>query len=276
VLGRLGASALALGASSLLAAAVLALAAPAQGSRAADLSLLVTFSTDGTITVTLPDGTPVGAASGPPTVIPAGYYTLVLTGPGGCAALPYFELEGPGENIVGNMSEGQVTNLISNAYFQPNSTYTWRNGDANPPVAYTFATSGDVEGAPAAASSAPSSSPAGGVTSNTDAVGSGSGGRGSGVAFRGTLVATVNSAGRATLAYRGRSVATLSAGRYTIALTDRSRSEGFVLARRGHAPIRLAGGGAVGTRSASLDLAPGQWSFASSLRGAKTYFVVAP
>jgi hypothetical protein len=234
----------------------------------------VTFSTDGTITVTLPDGTPVGSASGPPTVIPAGYYTLELTGPGGCAALPYFELQGPGENIVGNMSEGQVTNVIYNAYFQPNSTYTWRDGDANPPVAYTFATSGAVEGAPAAAASPGSTAGAsGGVTSNTDAVGAG--GANPAAPFRGRLIATVSGAGRLTLAYRGRSVATLRAGRYTIAVTDRSKSDGFILERRGHAPIRLAGAGTVEARSASLDLAPGQWSFAPRPGGTKTYFLVA-
>ena len=119
------------------ATAVLAgvlLAAPTAGARqTANLSLNVTFFTNGQITMALPDGTPVGTTSGAPTMIPAGYYALMMNGPGGCTSLPHFILKGPGENVVDNLTEGEVTNFQYNAYFLPNSTYTWRN-DANPGV----------------------------------------------------------------------------------------------------------------------------------------------
>jgi hypothetical protein len=58
------------------AGVVLVLAPAANAGRHATLSLTVTFTANGVVTVTLPDGTPVGSTGGAPTVIPAGYYTL--------------------------------------------------------------------------------------------------------------------------------------------------------------------------------------------------------
>lgn len=69
-------------------AGMLAFAPGAVGARAATPSLDVTFFPNGTITVTLPDGTPVGSTTGAPTVIPAGFYTVQMTGPGGCSSYP--------------------------------------------------------------------------------------------------------------------------------------------------------------------------------------------
>ncbi len=112
---------------------------------AANLQLNVTFSATGQITLTLPDGTPVGVTSGTPTVIPAGFYTMNLIGPGGCSTLPYFDLRGPGNNILDNMDQGEEANKTDNATFLPNSTYTWRD-DQNPSVVYTFVTDSEVLG----------------------------------------------------------------------------------------------------------------------------------
>jgi len=98
----------------------LVLAPSAVSRTAANPALTVHFSLTGTITVTLPDGTPVGVTSGSRTVIPAGYYTVNLIGPGGCANIPYFELNGPGESIVNNLTEGELDNDNVNAFFQPN------------------------------------------------------------------------------------------------------------------------------------------------------------
>ena len=114
-----------------------------QARRAADLSLTVSFSASGAVTVTLPDGTPVGSTSGAPTVIPAGYYTLNLFGPGECINLPLFELAGPGVNIQDDMLGGEVERNTLFATFLPNTTYTWHT-DRNALVVHTFRTSSDV------------------------------------------------------------------------------------------------------------------------------------
>src|SRR5512146_3091351 len=93
----------------LAAGALLATALPgvAPAARAANFSLYVSFFANGTITVTTPEGAPVGTTAGTPSVSPAGYYSLVFSGPGGCMILPNFHLNGPGVNLVSNMTEAQ-------------------------------------------------------------------------------------------------------------------------------------------------------------------------
>src|SRR5438128_3676834 len=91
-----------------LVAGLLALAPAAQARRADSLSLIVNFTPSGVVTVTLPGGASVGTTSGSPTVIPAGFYTVVLHGPGECINLPLFELKGPGVDIQDDMLGGEV------------------------------------------------------------------------------------------------------------------------------------------------------------------------
>ena len=125
---------------------------------AADLSLTVNFSASGTVTVTLPDGTPVGSTGGAATVIPAGFYTLNLFGPGECINLPLFELAGPGVNIQDDMLGGEVERNALYATFLPNTTYTWHT-DRNALVVHSFRTSSDVAGTGSATRRPPRRSP---------------------------------------------------------------------------------------------------------------------
>ena len=87
--------------------------------------------------MTLPNGTPVGTASGSPTLVPAGYYSLLLAGPGGCTLTPYFVLKGPGVAVTDNMAQGEDEFTEHDVNFLPNSTYTWHNSET-PRVVYTF------------------------------------------------------------------------------------------------------------------------------------------
>ncbi len=263
-------------ASLLVAASLGALALGlAPGAQAANLSLDVTFSTGGGIAVTLPDGSPVGASTGAPTVIPAGYYTLFLTGPGGCTNVPYFTLRGPGVNIADNLESGEVTNDSYSADFQPNSTYTWTNQASS--TVYTFQTNSNVLGSPTsqpstgyAVNTAGNSS----TSSSSDYLGSASAGKKAGGPLRGTLSAAVSAAGKLSLVFKGKTVTTLPAGRYAVALTDKSARSGFVLGLAKHAPLTLASKGPVGKRTVTVDLSPGQWFYAPRALGTKTYFVV--
>jgi hypothetical protein len=247
--------------------ALLALAPVAGGRATANPALQVHFSLTGSITVTLPDGTPVGVTSGSPTVIPAGYYTVLLFGPGGCANIPYFELNGPGESIANNLTEGELDNDTVNAFLQPNSTYTWRNR-AVPGTVYTFVTSSQVLGSP------PAHAGPGGLTasnhttvSSTDFVGSAI------LPLRGTLEVAVSRAGKLSLAYDGKSVSSLKAGRYTLAVADASATSGFMLQKKGHVAKAITGPKFVGKQSvARFELTAGKWIFAPS--GGKQSFTV--
>ena len=84
-----------------------------------------------------PDGTSVGTPSGAPSVIPAGYYTVLITGPMGLpSGLPYFHLSGPAVDLLSNLNEGGVESDTEHVTLQPSSLYTWTD-DALPGVACT-------------------------------------------------------------------------------------------------------------------------------------------
>jgi len=94
------------------------------------------------------------------------------------------------------------------------------------------------------------------------------------VTFQGSLSATVSPAGKLTVTFRGRSVTTLKAGRYTVTVTDRSAKSGFALQEIRQPAIAITGAGFVGKRSRSIDLTSGQWFFYPTFIGKKTYFSV--
>ena len=237
-----------------LVASLLALAPASQAHRAAaGPSLSVTFTPAGVITVTLPDGTPVGSTSGTPTLIPAGYYTLLFYGPGECINLPLFELKGPGVNINDDMLGGETDVHTLYANFAPNTTYTWHS-DRNASVVYSFRTSSTVAASQSSTSTtSTTSSSSSAKPTSEDITGSDI------VPFRGTLTAGVTSGGKLTLVFKGKPVTALKAGRYTIAVTDKSPKSGFVLAKIAHKPMTVTGAAFVGRHSASVRLTTGKW-----------------
>lgn len=250
-----------------LAVALLALAPVAHGRGAATPTLRVTFTPSGTITVALPDGTPVGTTSGAPTTIPAGYYTLLFFGPGECINLPLFELRGPGVDINDDMLGGETDTHTLYATFLPNTTYTWHS-DRNSAVVYSFRASSDVVAAqPGTATTSTSGTTVKVKPASQDIVGSAV------LPFRGTLAAAVNPTGQLTLAFKGKSVTSLKAGRYTIAVSDRSSTNGFVVQKLRHAAVNVTGLSFVGRHSVSLMLTAGKWLVMPRL-GRTTYAIV--
>ena len=245
------------------------LLAPTAGARqAANLSLNVNFFTNDTITVSLPDGTPVGTLSGAPTMIPAGYYAVMLNGPGGCTALPHFILKGPGESITDNLTEGEVTNFQYNAYFLPNSTYTWRN-DANPNVVYTFATTSDVLGSPP-----PAPAGAKGISATSHGTAQSQDVMGSGLAVaRGTLAGGVSASGALSLTFNGKAAKTLQAGKYMVKVTDASKADGFMFVK-GKRTLTLTGAAFVGKHTGTVTLTAGKWSLVPVAGGKATALTV--
>lgn len=228
----------------------------AQGRVAASPVLDVNFSTNGTITLTLPDGTAVGTTSGSPTTISAGYYSVVELGPGGCTSMPHFSLKGPGVSLFDNLDEGEVQTVSWNEYLAPNSTYTWSN-DAFPTVIHTFVTNSTIVGtAPAVLPSGLSASDHT-TASSSSLVGSNI------VPFRGTLTGAVSVAGKVTLELKGKPVTSLEAGRYKISVTDKSKTSGLMLRRNTSGMITITGILFVGKHSQTVQLTAGHWSLVS-------------
>jgi hypothetical protein len=231
----------------------LAVIAPlAQARTTANPILRVNFQLDGTMTVTLADGTPVGTKSGSPTVIPAGYYTVLLFGPGGCANVPYFTLKGPGENIVDNMDGGELSTNQYNAYFQPNATYSWHS-DVDTTTNYTFSTNSSVVGtAPATVGPGGLSASNHGTAQSTNPLGS------KVVTFQGTLNAAVSSAGKVTLTFKGKGVTALNAGSYTVKVLDSSAKNGLMFEKIKRV-LTVSGLKFTGQHTGKVNLTAGKW-----------------
>lgn len=236
----------------LVAAALVALAPTAQARTAANPVLRVNFQLDGSVTVTDGNGAPVGARTGTPTVIPAGYYTVLLFGPGGCANVPYFTLKGPGENIVDNMDGGELSTNQYNAYFQPNATYTWHS-DIDTTAVYTFTTNGSVVGAPPAVVG-----PKGLSSTNHGTAQSVNPLAGNAATLQGTLNAVVSPSGKVTLTFDGKRVSTLKAGAYKIAVNDASASSGLMLQKIKRV-VTVTGLKFKGAHTGKVNLTAGKW-----------------
>ena len=250
-------------------AVALALGAAVGSARAAQANpaIEVVFTTGGSVAASLPDGTALGATTGSAPVIPAGYYAVDLSGPGGCILQPLFDLEGPGVSVISDMAGGEATVQVFNVYLRPNSTYSWRTDNVNPGTVWTFATSTNVVGAasgsPTYASSASVSAPGGsasGHASSENAIGSAL------VTpapppYRGTLSGSVSAAGRVALAFRGKAVASLAAGRYTLAVLDRSSRSLVLETASRRAVLRIGAGPAGAQQAATVTLSAGTWLF---------------
>ena len=231
---------------------LLVVAPSAMGRSTANPVLRVNYQLDGTMTVTLADGTPVGTRTGAPTVIPAGYYTVLMFGPGGCANIPYFTLKGPGENIVDNMDGGELSMNQYNAYFVPNSTYTWHS-DVDTTAVFAFATNGTVLGAPP-----PVPGPKG-ISSDNHGTAQSENPLGSQVLpFRGTITASVSTSGKVTLSFNGKGISGLKAGSYKIAVTDQSTSNGLLL-QKIKRTVSVTGLKFVGRHTGKVNLTTGRW-----------------
>jgi hypothetical protein len=235
-----------------LVAGLVVLAPTAQARTTANPVLRVNFQFDGSVTVTDANGTPVGTRAGAPSVIPAGYYSVLLFGPGGCANVPYFTLKGPGETIVDNMDGGELSTNQYNAYFQPNATYTWHS-DVDTTIVYTFATNGTVLGAPPpVVGSKGLSSSDHGTAQSVNPFG------GNAAAFQGILNASVSPSGKVSLTYKGKSVSTLKAGSYKLAVDDSSSSNGLMLQKIKRV-LTVTGLEFVGKHTGKVNLTAGKW-----------------
>jgi len=253
-------------------AAALVLGAGAAKARMADYELWVVFHDNDTITLVNADGTPVASGA----AIPAGWYTLHFQNDT-LVVGPNFDLRGPGVSLQENMFNGESPVETHRVDFLPGSTYTWRDLE-QPGTTFTFSTS-----AGASASGGSSAGPVSGGSSSSsantpssvsqDIVGSRI------LPFRGTLTGGVSSAGKLSLLFKGKAVASLQEGRYTASVTDESAKAGFILELLGRigsvaSSITVTKLPFVGRQQANLSLRKGQWVYVPSGGGKKTYFVV--
>ena len=246
----------------------------ASSKRAADSPTLdVVFNSNNTVTVALPNGTPVGTSSGAPTTIPPGTYNISIADPTFVSDI-LWDMSGPSVKLVTSCSYGEEPAESWVETFAPNSTYTWQDDNRAPPV-FTFVTSstpasgGSSPQAPLT-STTPISSGSNGKTKSTDVVGSQSGTS----TLRGTIAVTVSAAGKITFKFGGKAVTTLKSGKYTFKVADQSKKAGFNVQQVDNAAHTVTTVPFKGTKSRTITLAKGQWFVYGTFLGHKTYFLV--
>jgi plastocyanin len=221
---------------------------------------------DATIGLTFDDGSAVGNQAGVPPTIPPGTYTIRAVDD---ALSHNFHLYGPGVDVMTTI--GGTASPTWTVTFQPGGQYRFVCDDHADFMYGLFNTSGGAGGNNATSSTGSSS--AGSSSTGSSSAGSSSGssvsaagkaaGSGSS-ALAGSLAGQVGTAGKLTLSSGGRAVAKLKAGKYKVTVADKASGRSFVLQRSGGAATTVSGIAFVGTRSVTLTLTAGKWTFYSS------------
>jgi hypothetical protein len=214
-----------------------------------------------------------------------GSYQVQVSTPGSYSGAPVtcngqsvdqigFQLTGPGVNATTSEQNGDGQTAVLGPFtLSANSTYTATDTYVPGPTTITFSTNGTSVSAPAGSSGTTSTTSSGGCSVLGGSSGCSSGTK-STVVKRGSLAGGVSTSGKLSLTFKGKAVTTLLAGDYTVVVRDKSHKAGFVLKGTRHNADTVTAVGFVGTKTATVDLTTGQWSFAPKSGGTKTYFYV--
>jgi hypothetical protein len=269
-------------AGALAAAAVLLPSALARPVDSVLPTLYVNYSMNCTFTITGDNGARVSA-------IAPGTYQVFITTPmvfadvdltgvfdmTACKSFTQFSLTGPGVNVQTTLQDGDEDKELDKATFQPSSTYL--AVDNNQPNVARFSFTTTATGSAGAVASPTTNSTSGKGETQSSLIGSTSSSKSSSTAslpFVGALVASVSSAGKPKLMFKGKAVTSLKAGRYTVMVSDQSPKGGFIVQGVKQGADTVTGVAFVGKRTATLTLRAGQWFFYPTFVGAKTYFIV--
>ncbi len=252
----------------LVIALVLSAALLAGGARAAAPTVTFVVMADGTLAVES-GGQTVNAAS-PILTLPAGAYQVVITDEASDVDDPVHMLEvsGPGVALSTDLQGGDDKTELYSETFAPQASYVFRDADIPALRAVTFQTSATSVAPTTTMTAAPS--PSTGRTSNDGVVGAAAK-----RLLRGTLHATVRVSGAVALTTKaGLPAGRLVAGRYLVQLDDLDRSAGARLVSPTARVTQLSGAGFTGSRSVTIALVAGRWSYMSAPGGAVRHFTV--
>jgi hypothetical protein len=258
------------------ALAALAIGAGGAGATATALpTLYVTYDTSCNFKITTDSGAAAGSA------VPYGSYQVLINtifpfaagGEAACTNIE-FQLTGPGVSLSTDLTLGDASSEYDTETFQANASY--RAVDNNHPS--TGITVFSTSNTPVSAVTAPSGSTTGSGSSTKTGTGGGNtsalGTTIKSAPFEGTLNGLVSAAGVLSLTDKGKPVKSLQAGRYTFAVTDKSRKSSFTVQEVRAGATTVTAAAFVGKRSVTINLKAGQWFFYPSFVGKKSYFFV--
>jgi hypothetical protein len=216
---------------------------------------------DESIGLRFDDGSDVGNQARNAPVIPPGTYTIQAVDDSGAHN---FHLQGPGVDV--GTTIGGLQSPTWTVTLQPGAHYRFQCDD-HPDFMYgEFNTSGAGGGGTTGGSSSGGSS-SGGSTSSGGGTASNTGTKST--AVLGTLIGRVNPVGNLVLTYGGIPVKKVKAGRYKLTVADKTPKRGFVVGKSGGAATTIGGVTFVGTKTVTLNLTGGKWTFYAS-GGAKS------
>jgi hypothetical protein len=191
-----------------------------------------------------------------------------------CKSFVQFQLSGPGVSLFTTLLDGDDDDDVLTATFQPSASYVAQ--DLNRAAATRTVVTTTATGSPTAPPSPYGTGNVGAKpTVSKDIVGSAIKSN----PLRGTIAATVDASGKPKLLFNGKPVGTLKGGRYTTTVTDDSKKAGLVIQLLGKTgkPVKaltLSNVSFVGRHTTTVTLQKGQWAFATSDSGKRTYFIV--
>lgn len=230
-------------------------------------AIYVEYNDDCSFAMRVDGGIGITSSTAPGATIPPGLYEVVLRAPENPRACPIeFQFTGPGVQLFLEYG-GEGLNDQRTETLLPAATYV--AVDLNDPArtrrVFTTAASGSSS---TLVTQAPSTATGPGQVLG-DLVGSAI------LPYRGTLHGTVASSGAVALTARGTSITSVRAGRYDVAVDDRTSHGGFAVEKLHRRAVAITGAAFVGRRTSRVDLTPGTWLFYSKLGQERRVVVVA-
>jgi hypothetical protein len=220
-------------------------------------SIYVQYGDDCSVGITVDGGITVSPTT-TPAVIPPGPYQVVLRAPENSAACAIeFQLSGPGVQLLFDFG-GEGLNDQATETLLPGSTYMALDLNAPARTRAIFTTAANGSSSTLVGQSSSTATGHGEVA--TDLVGSAR------VPYRGTLAATLGIGGAVALRVRGKAVTSIRAGRYDLAVDDRTAKSGLALQKARRRAVAITSAVFVGRRTRRIALTPGTWLLYSSAR----------
>ena len=166
-----------------------------------------------------------------------------------------FQLSGPGVQLLFDFG-GEGLNDQATETLLPGSTYVALDLNAPARTRAVFTTAANGSSSTLVGQS--SSTATGDGQASTDLVGSAR------LAYRGAVAVTVERGGTVALRVRGKTVASIVAGRYEIAVDDRTAKSGLAVQKLHRRAVAITSAVFVGKRTRQIALTPGTWLLYSS------------
>ena len=229
-------------------------------------SIYVDYSDDCVFTMHADGGIALTSATAPGPIVPPGNYELILRAPQDAPSCPMnFQLVGPGVQLRWEFGKEAIDSQATETLL-PSSTYVAT--DLRDPNRYRAVFTTAATGSSNNLVTQTTSTATGKGQILPDLVGSAL------LPNRGTLGLTLAASGSIAVTAKGTKIRSVRAGRYDLAVADRSTHGGLAITKPNGHVIAVTSTAFVGSKTTKIDLTDGSWSFRSGHNPAVRLIVV--